>query len=180
MKSDSQYGTKMAPGASDLNAEQVYVFPVTFAQQRLWFLDQLQPDSASYNVAWSIQIKGQLEVQALGRSLSEIVRRHEVLRTVFGEENGEPVQMVCAPRCVAMPVVDLRSHANAAGEAQRLASGESRQPLDLKNGPLVRARLLQLAADECVLLLTLHHIIFDGWSRRIFVQELASLYEAFR
>ena len=180
MKSDSQYGTKMAPGASDLNAEQVYVFPVTFAQQRLWFLDQLQPNSASYNVAWSIQIKGQLQAHALESSLSEIVRRHEILRTVFAEENGEPVQIVCAARSVAMPVVDLRSHANAAGEAQRLAVEESQHPLDLKNGPLVRSRLLQLAEDEHVLLLTLHHIIFDGWSRRIFVQELASLYEAFR
>src|SRR5579862_3138494 len=103
MKSDSQYGTKMAPGASDVNAEQVYVFPVTFAQQRLWFLDQLQPDSASYNVAWSIQIKGQLEVKALEHSLSEIVRRHEILRTVFAEEHGEPVQKVCAARSVPMP-----------------------------------------------------------------------------
>ncbi len=180
MKSDSQYGTKMAPGAPDANAEQVYVFPVTFAQQRLWFLDQLQPDSASYNVAWSIQIKGQLEVQALERSLSEIVRRHEILRTVFAEEHGEAVQKVCAARCVPMPVVDLRSHVKAADEAQAMAAREAQQPLDLKNGPLVRARLLQLAEDEHVLLLTLHHIIFDGWSRRIFVQELASLYEAFR
>ncbi len=180
MKTDSQYGTKMAPGAADVNAEQVYVFPVTFAQQRLWFLDQLQPDSASYNVAWSIQIKGQLEVQALERSLSEIVRRHETLRTVFAEENGEPVQMVCAARSLTLPVVDLRSHATPPGEAQCLAVEESQRPLDLKNGPLVRARLLQLAEDEYVLLLTLHHIIFDGWSRRIFVQELATLYEAFR
>ena len=179
MKTDSPYGTKMAPGPAELKTEPVYEFPVTFAQQRLWFLDQLQPNSSSYNVAWSIHITGQLQVQALERSLSEIVRRHEVLRTIFAEKNGEPVQVVCAFQGVGLPVLDLSSNPDAEAKAQRAALQEAQQPLDLKNGPLFRARLLRLAEAEHVLLLTLHHIIFDGWSRRIFVQELASLYEAF-
>jgi len=177
MKSDSQYGTKMAPGSAD--AEQVYVFPVTFAQQRLWFLDQLEPNSASYNVTWSIQIKGQLRVEELERSLGEIVRRHEVLRTTFAEKDGGPVQRVSGAVAFELSRADLRRTSNPAEQARSLATTEAQQPLDLTRGPLFRARLLELAAEEYVLLVTLHHIIFDGWSRRIFVQELATLYEAF-
>ena len=179
MNTDSQFGTKMAPGPSELENQQVYVFPVTFAQQRLWFLDQLQPNSASYNVAWSIRISGRLQEQALAQSLNEIVRRHEVLRTVFAEKDGEPVQVVSASQSLPLPLLDLSANVQREAEAQRAALEESQQPLDLKNGPLVRARLLRLAEEEHVLLLTLHHIIFDGWSRRIFVQELATLYQAF-
>src|ERR1700742_3892911 len=120
-----QYGTKMAPGPSQPETEQVYVFPVTFAQQRLWFLDQLQPHSASYNVAWSIRITGQLQVQAFEQSLNEIVSRHEVLRTVFAEKDGEPVQVVSAFQSLALPVVDLTTNPQRETAAQQLALEES-------------------------------------------------------
>ena len=94
MSSDTQTATKKAQDASELVPENVYVFPVTFAQQRLWFLDQLQPDATSYSVPWSIHMRGQLNAEALERSLNEIVRRHEVLRTIFPTRNGEPAPVV--------------------------------------------------------------------------------------
>ncbi|HKS72052.1 MAG TPA: condensation domain-containing protein, partial [Terriglobales bacterium] len=169
----------MATGPSELPTPQFYEFPATFQQRRLWFLDQLQPNAASYNVAWSIRITGQLRVEALEQSLSEIVRRHEVLRTTFTERNGEPVQVVSPAHPLHLAVLDLSSTPDGEAEAQRITSQESQQPLDLKNGPLLRARVLKLGAEEHIVLITLHHIVFDGWSRRIFVQELATLYEAY-
>jgi amino acid adenylation domain-containing protein len=155
------------------------VFPATFAQQRLWFLEQLQPGGTSYLIPWSLRINGNLKVEALGRALNEIVRRHEILRTTFSFKDGAPVQVVAAELCVPMPVLDLSSGAAREEDTKRLASEEANQPLDLERGPLVRAQLLRLGAEEHVLLLTMHHIIFDGWSRRIFIRELAALYEAF-
>ncbi len=156
-----------------------YVFPATFAQQRLWFLEQLQPGSASYLIPWSLRIQGQLNAEALGRSLNEIVRRHEILRTTFSWKDGAPMQVVTSELALAMPVVDLSTKKQREQEAQRLALEEARKPLDLERGPLVRAQLLRLGAEDHILLLTMHHIMFDGWSRRILVRELAALYEAF-
>src|SRR5258708_26697709 len=141
MESNSPYGTKMAPGSPEQKTDEVYEFPVSFAQQRLWFLDQLQPNSASYNVAWSIRVTGELQVQALEQSLNEIVRRHEVLRTVFAEKNGEPIQVVSSFSAVTLPVLDLSTHPNRETETQTVALHETQLPLALKNGPLVRARL---------------------------------------
>jgi len=156
-----------------------YVFPATFAQQRLWFLEQLQPGSASYLIPWSLRIQGQLNAEALQRSLNEIVRRHEILRTSFSWKDGAPVQVVTSELSLAMPVRDLSSSPNREQEVQKLALEEARKPLDLERGPLVRAQLLRLGAEDHILLLTMHHIMFDGWSRRILVRELAALYEAF-
>jgi amino acid adenylation domain-containing protein len=156
-----------------------YVFPATFAQQRLWFLEQLQPGGVSYLIPWSLRISGNLNVEALGRALNEIVRRHEVLRTTFSFKDGAPVQVVAEKLSVPMALLDLSSRATREEDAKRLALEEANKPLDLEHGPLVRAQLLRLDAEEHVLLLTMHHIIFDGWSRRIFIRELAGLYEAF-
>jgi len=156
-----------------------YVFPATFAQQRLWFLEQLQPGSASYLIPWSLRINGKLNTQALERSLNEIVRRHEILRTTFSWKDGAPVQVVTGELSVPLPMLDLSSSTKREQEAQRLASEEARKPFELERGPLVRAQLLRLGAEDHILLLTMHHIIFDGWSRRILVRELAALYEAF-
>lgn len=171
--------SKQPPSPGSDSSENAYVFPVTFAQQRLWFLDQLQPGGASYNVPWSIQISGKLNVEAFERSLNEIVRRHEVLRTTFSMIDNKPVQVVVPSLAIALPITDLTSDPEREQNAKRAAVREAQQPLDLKNGPLVRARLLQLGPETHLLLLTLHHINFDGWSRRILVRELAALYEAF-
>ncbi|HZQ68471.1 MAG TPA: condensation domain-containing protein, partial [Terriglobales bacterium] len=176
---NSDIGTKMAQGAPAPAPENVYVFPVTFAQQRLWFLDELQPNSAAYNVSWPLQITGKLKIEALQQSLDEIVRRHEVLRTTFATQEGQPVQVVAQTGSVPVSIVDLSQHASRESEARRLIAEEAQRPLDLKAGPLVRAQLLRMQEEEHILLLTTHHIIFDGWSRRILVGELATLYEAF-
>src|SRR5450432_1117851 len=156
-----------------------YVFPATFAQQRLWFLEQLQPGGTSYLIPWSLRINGNLDPEALRRSLNEIVWRHEILRTTFSWKDGAPAQVVADELSVAMPVLDLSGSARPGEEAQKLAFAEAHKPFDLERGPLVRAQLLRLAADEHILLLTLHHIIFDGWSRRILIRELDALYQAF-
>ncbi|HWS52578.1 MAG TPA: amino acid adenylation domain-containing protein, partial [Pyrinomonadaceae bacterium] len=155
--------------------------PLSFAQQRLWFIDQLEPGSAFYNSPGAMRLVGPLDVDALGRALSEIVRRHEVLRTRFGSEGGEPYQVVEEPSGVELGVTDLSYLGEAEREAEvlRLAAKEARRPFDLSRGQLLRVGLLRLAADEHVLLLTMHHIASDAWSLGVLVREAASLYEAF-
>ena len=164
---------------SEPSAEHIYVFPVTFAQQRLWFLDQLEPESTSYNVPWSIRMTGTLSPEALERSLNEIVRRHEILRTTLDVVDDQPVQIVSTSLHVPLQQFDFSERADREQAAQDAAVEEAANRIDLKNGPLVRAKLIRLEQEDHVLLLTMHHIIFDGWSRRILVDELASLYEAF-
>ncbi|HEV2727132.1 MAG TPA: condensation domain-containing protein, partial [Solirubrobacterales bacterium] len=155
--------------------------PLSFAQQRLWFLDQLEPGSPFYNVPSAVRLSGHLDATALSRALSEVVRRHEVLRTTFPSVGGTPVQLVHPPRPLVIEAEDL-SHLPAEGrqaEAARLVSEEASLPFDLSAGPLLRARLLRLAADEHVLLLTMHHVVSDGWSMGLFVDEVSALYSAF-
>jgi amino acid adenylation domain-containing protein len=156
--------------------------PLSFAQQRLWFLDQFTPNSAMFNIPGAMRLRGRLDVTALEASLTAIVARHEILRTSFAqvEDAVEPVQLIHPPQPVALPVSDLRPVPAPARAAalQAAAAEEIRQPFDLRAGPLFRARLLLLEPDEYVLLLTLHHTITDGWSMSIFWQELAAAYSA--
>jgi amino acid adenylation domain-containing protein len=162
--------------------EDFFLFPVSFAQQQLWFLDQLVPGSPVYNLPGSVRLKGALNVAALEHSLNEIVRRHEILRTNFQTVDGQPAQIVAPARPVALTLTDLGALAphERAAAAQRLAFTEGRRAFNLAHDPLLRARLLRLSADEHVLLLTSHHIISDGWSLGVFLRELAALYEAAR
>ncbi|NOK14931.1 non-ribosomal peptide synthetase, partial [Corallococcus exercitus] len=155
--------------------------PLSFAQQRLWFLDQLAPDDASYNLPVALRLLGRLDVEALRRSFEALVARHEALRTTFFEHEGQPFQRIHAPAAWALPVEDLSSLDDAAREAQtlRLATREARQPFHLVHGPLLRTALLKLSADSHVLLVTMHHIVSDGWSMGVLIRELASFYEAF-
>ncbi|HEX2091347.1 MAG TPA: amino acid adenylation domain-containing protein, partial [Longimicrobiaceae bacterium] len=155
--------------------------PLSFAQQRLWFLQRLEPESAAYNVPVALRLRGALEVATLERTLTEIVRRHEALRTVFAEAGGEPVQVVLAPEPATIPVAELAGLPEGAREAEvrRLARAEAARPFDLERGPLLRVRLLQLGAAESVLLLTLHHIVSDEWSTGVLVREVSALYRAF-
>ncbi|MGH7831408.1 MAG: condensation domain-containing protein, partial [Candidatus Binatia bacterium] len=155
---------------------------LSFSQQRLWFLDQLEQKSAAYNLLSATQLTGRLDVAALERSLNEIIRRHEALRTVFPAVDGEPHQIILPLMTVRMAVVDLRgivSDAERELEVRRLSTAEAQRPFDLARGPLLRATLLRLAEDDYRLLLAMHHIVFDGWSRGILAQELSLLYEAF-
>ncbi|HVR96499.1 MAG TPA: amino acid adenylation domain-containing protein, partial [Thermoanaerobaculia bacterium] len=147
--------------------------PLSFAQQRLWFLDQLEPGSAAYNIPLAVRLSGELSAGALAEVFAGIVRRHEALRTTFTAREGRPVQVIGPPR-VELPVVDL-SHVSEQ-EALRLAREEARRPFDLQRGPLLRLALLRLGDREHVLLLTLHHIVSDGWSMGVLLREIAALY----
>ncbi|MFL6253448.1 MAG: amino acid adenylation domain-containing protein [Pyrinomonadaceae bacterium] len=155
--------------------------PLSFAQQRLWFLDQLEPGSAFYNFESVVRIGGPLDTNALARSLNEIVRRHETLRTTFAVADGEPSQIVAAALEVELPVRDVRALSLAEGEAElhRAVEEELTRGFDLARGPLIRALLVRLADEEHILLFTMHHIISDAWSEIVFVRELTALYEAF-
>ena len=156
--------------------------PLTFAQQQLWLHAQLAPNTALYNEPFTVRHRGPLELPALERAFTEIVRRHEAWRTVFPTIAGEPVQGVLPAFEVTLPEDDLRTLAPSEREAEalRLASADARRPFDLERGPLFRARVVRLDEQEQRLYVTLHHLIFDGFSGyRVFLPELASLYEAF-
>ena len=156
-------------------------FPLSFAQEQLWFLDQLVPGGHLYNIPAAVRLTGPLNRAAFERSLDEIVRRHESLRTIFVAIDGRPLQTVLPQKSALLQVIDLRSlpENEREQEAVRLATEQARASFDLERGPLLRARLLQLNAEEHVLLLTLHHIISDGWSLVVLFHELGALYEAF-
>ncbi len=156
-------------------------FRLSFAQQRLWFLSQLQQDSAAYNVSVGVRMEGPLSVAALERAFGEVVRRHESLRTVIQQVDGEPVQVITGPPVFRLPKFDLRKvpAAQRETEAQLLLTLEAQKPFNIEEVPLFRATLLLLSPREHILLLTMHHIISDGWSRGVLVRELVQLYEAF-
>ncbi|HEU4562037.1 MAG TPA: amino acid adenylation domain-containing protein, partial [Longimicrobium sp.] len=156
--------------------------PLSFAQERLWFLDRLEPGSATYNMPQARRLGGALDETALQRSLSEIVRRHQALRTTFTEVDGSPVQVITPFDGFALPVKDLSDLSEGDREAavRRRASEEAARPFDLSAGPLFRAALLRLNAEDHVLLLSMHHIVSDGWSMGVLFRELSALYAAYR
>ena len=147
--------------------------PLSFAQQRLWFLDRLEPGGAEYNVPLALRVRGPLDLAALRRALAGVVARHETLRTTFRTVDGEPVQVVHAPREVDLDVTEVEDET----EARALATAEAERPFDLERGPLLRARVLRWDDDEHVLVVVTHHIVSDGWSAAVFTRELTALYE---
>ena len=155
--------------------------PLSFAQQRLWFLDRLQPGDPAYNIPAAVRLKGAIDLTALERSFQTIIDRHEALRTTFGAVEGRPIQLIIPEPTFALSVIDLQHFPQSQREAEavRLAAEEAQQPFDLANWPLMRVNLLQLGDTESILLLTIHHIIADGWSLGVIVREMATLYEAF-
>jgi amino acid adenylation domain-containing protein len=155
--------------------------PLSFSQQRMWFLDRLEPESSSYNLAFPVRLRGRLDVRALEASLNEIVSRHEILRTNFKLADDRLVQFICAHRPLALPVFDLRNlpAKERYARADQLAEQESRQPFDLTSDPLIRATLLLLSDQEHRLILTMHHIVSDAWSIGILVREVARFYDSF-
>ena len=162
--------------------ERTGALPLSFAQERLWFLDRLEPGSTTYNIPVAWRLGGALDEAALERSLGEIVRSHESLRTVFAEVDGAPVQVVASFGGFTLPVEDLSglSEADRESALRRRANEEAGRPFDLSEGPLFRAALLRLDAEDHVLLLSMHHIVSDGWSRGVIFRELSSLYAAYR
>lgn len=155
--------------------------PLSFAQQRLWFLDQMEPGNPLYNISTAVRLKGSLDLAVLEQSLNEIVRRHEALRTTFKTVDGHPVQEIAPALKLTLPVLDWRQVEANEREAEvlRLAENEAQQPFDLAKGPLIRITLIRLAETEYVALFTMHHIISDAWSMGLLVRELTTLYEAF-
>ncbi len=156
--------------------------PLSWAQQRLWFIDQLDHAAgAAYHIPVALQLKGRLDYTALQATLERIVARHEVLRTTFQEIDGEPRQIIAnAGGAFALDLTDLSqlAHAEQQADVRRLVRDQACRPFDLAQGPLIRGELLRLAPDEHVLLLTQHHIVTDGWSIGVLVQEVAALYGA--
>ncbi|HBN8862729.1 TPA: non-ribosomal peptide synthase/polyketide synthase [Pseudomonas aeruginosa] len=155
--------------------------PLSYAQERQWFLWQMDPQSAAYNIPSALRLRGELDVEALSASLGAIVERHQSLRTVFVEDEQLDGfrQQVLASVDVPVPVT-LAGDDDAQAQIRAFVESETQQPFDLRNGPLLRARLLRLAADDHVLTLTIHHVAADGWSMRVLVEELIALYGARR
>jgi amino acid adenylation domain-containing protein len=154
--------------------------PLSYAQQRLWFLEQLGELGSTYHVPQGLRLRGALDRDALVRALDRLVARHEALRTTFRAMNGEPEQRI-SPETSRFHLVehDLSGHADALDELERLTADEAAAPFDLERGPLIRGRLVRLAADDHVLLLTMHHVVADAWSMAVLVDELGRLYAAF-
>jgi len=177
-------GDRLQPGA---HADRIprrdpgCVAPLSFGQQGLWFLDQLAPGSAVYNVPCTVRVRATLDPLLLQRSVNAVVQRHEALRTTCNVVDGLPTQAIAASLTVPLPVVDLSDTPLAAreAEARRLATEEAGRAFNLTEGPLLRATLLRLAPEDHLLLLTMHHIVVDGWSVGVFLRELTELYEAF-
>ncbi len=169
-----------APPIARADRERSGGLPLSFAQQRLWLVDRLQPGRAAYNMPSPVRVRGPLDLRALRRALTAVVARHEPLRTRFPLRGGEPVQQVDPARPARLPVADLGRLGRAAREAEaaRLARDEARRPFDLAAGPLLRAAVVRLGDADSALLFTTHHIVSDGWSMGIFVRELSALYGA--
>ena len=153
----------------------------SFAQERLWFLDQFEPGSPVYNIPVGVGLPGRLNLNALKLTIDEIIRRHEVLRTTFSTVGGRPVQVIASRLSLELPIIDLRGFSNADRQRKisRLADEDAQRPFDLAHGPLLRGTLLRLADDDHLLLLTMHHIVSDGWSLGMFFNELTVLYQAY-
>ena len=168
-------GLSLANSHSD-----TYAFPLSFAQQRLWFLHQLEPKSATYNISTANRLSGNLDITALRQSLDSLIQRHEVLRTTFSIRDGEPMQIVHPASTMSLSTTDLRNGETSQREEvlQRYLQDHASQPFDLDQGPLLRVGIVQINNDEHVVHLCMHHIISDGWSMSVLFKELTALYSA--
>lgn len=161
--------------------EEVFIFPASFAQQRLWFIDQLVPGNTFYNVPTALRLTGSLNYTGLKQTFNEIVRRHEALRTRFGIVEGQLFQVIAPTLTISLPIIDLQQLPAEECElkAKQLVNEESQRPFDLASGSLLRLMLLKLDETEHILLLNLHHIICDDWSIGVLIRELSAIYTAF-
>ncbi|MFC7519087.1 condensation domain-containing protein, partial [Herbaspirillum sp. GCM10030257] len=160
-------------------ASRADALPLSFAQQRLWFLSQMEGVSQAYHIPLGLRMQGTLDRNALQQALDRIVARHEALRTTFVLEHGQPVQRIAADTGFVLQKHDLRNENDAETALSELAEAEAAAPFDLATGPLVRGRLIRMADDEHVLLVTMHHIVSDGWSQGVLINEFSALYNAF-
>ena len=173
--------TRQAPRLPDIEktSREAELEP-SFAQQRLWLFDQLYPGNSSYNIPAAARLKGRLNAKALELALSEVVRRHETMRTTFASVDGRPVQVIGEPAPFRLSLIDLGGlRGQSEAQAQRVAMAMAQQSFDLTRGPLFRACLLRLKSDDHMIVFTMHHIISDGWSIGVLIREMAALYGAF-
>ncbi len=163
------------------SVEEAIVFPASYAQRRLWFFDQFEPGSPYYNIPMAVKLKGPFRYDILSKTINEIIKRHEILRTTFASIDGEPVQVISEPFELDIPVIEIQGEKENEIENKiyELARIEARKPFNLKELPLIRLTVLRVTDNENVLLLTMHHIISDGWSMGILVNEITTLYRAF-
>ncbi|WP_223621883.1 condensation domain-containing protein, partial [Lysobacter sp. ESA13C] len=167
------------PGVAIERASDTERSALSFAQQRLWFLSQLDGVSAAYHMPAGLRLRGALDQSALRCALDRLVERHESLRTTFDEIDGEPVQKIRPAQGFALREHDLRGMEDAEAAHRGLVDEEARAPFDLRQGPLCRGRLIRTADEEYTLLLTQHHIVSDGWSMGVLMHELSALYGAY-
>lgn len=153
--------------------------PLSFAQERLWFLEQLHPGNTAYHLPIVLRLRDPLDAGVLERALNQVVARHEALRTTFAISGGVPVQRISSSLHVPLREIDVRSSADPAGDAQRTLEEDNAQPFDLQRGPLLRATLIHAIPGEATLVITMHHIVSDGWSCGVLVRELTACYDAF-
>jgi fengycin family lipopeptide synthetase B len=163
---------------------EVFAFPASFTQERLWLLDQMDPGNPAYNIAGGVRIRGALNIPALHRSLNEVVRRHEALRTTFRSIGGQVVQIIGLELNLPLPIITLNANSNCAGstfdqEILSRAAVITSHHFDLSRGPLLQLELLKFSAEDHALLLVFHHVIADGWSMSILIHEVMALYNAF-
>jgi non-ribosomal peptide synthetase component F len=168
---------KEAPGIRRVSREEEH--RVSFAQERLWFLNQLEPESGFYNMTAAVRMRGEMNEEALEGAVTEVVRRHEALRTRFKTVNGEPMQEIEEGRRQEIRVIDLRGIEEELREreAGRIANEEAERPFDLAEGPMLRVRVVKLGEGDQVVVMTMHHIVSDGWSMGVLVREVGGLYE---
>jgi amino acid adenylation domain-containing protein/non-ribosomal peptide synthase protein (TIGR01720 family) len=176
----NQQKGKVSPAKIQPQSRDTQTFLLSFAQQRLWFFSQLEPESSAYNIPAVIRLTGRLNVAALENSINEIVTRHQILRTTFTVVNGEPVQVIGAATRLQLPIIDLQTipETERETEVQRLATQEVQTPFNLETDSLLRISLLRLSQTDHVIFFTMHHIVSDGWSTGILIHELTTLYKA--
>ncbi|HYK22396.1 MAG TPA: condensation domain-containing protein, partial [Pyrinomonadaceae bacterium] len=171
-----------SPGAERiLRREESGPAPLSFAQQRLWFFDQFEPGNPAYNLVSTVLLQGKLDTVALERSFSDVIRRHEALRTTFDVRDGEPFQMIAPPKPLHLNVIDITHLPEAERErpVQNLVHQQTQLSFDLKRGPLLRITLVRLRDEEHILLLAMHHIVSDAWSMGVLISEVVELYEGY-
>ncbi|HJT57684.1 MAG TPA: amino acid adenylation domain-containing protein, partial [Ktedonobacteraceae bacterium] len=175
---DSEHNTENMQHSPGIAGEEIAIFPASFAQRRLWFLNEWEP--GVYNIPMTVRLTGQMNLTAMEESLREIIRRHEVLRTTFRVMGGILVQVIAPHIPFSMPLVNLQEFPQDVQliKLRRLIKEEIRRPFDLRSGPLLRATMLKLAEDDHAMMITLHHIISDAWSMEVFFHELTQLYAA--
>ena len=165
------------PPIRPIDRTQLERLPLSFAQERIWFFDQLEPGSAAYNLPSAITIHGELDIPQLEEAFNRIIERHEILRTVFPSQDGQPQQEILNHLDFKLERMDVRG---GEGKAREICQTEATMPFDLARGPLIRGKVIRVDEDEHILMLNMHHIISDGWSMGVLIKELGLILEGRR